>query len=179
MGRVHLLSHQRGTDTPSRFVFRLEHDQGAADDLERFQAEIDAVPEVTEREELRKARVGQGRFRKQLLELWGARCAVTGLQMPAVLMASHIKPWRCAGNAERLDPHNGLLLLPQYDKLFDKGYVSFDDGGQLIVSPALPEDRFDLLGIRADAKLAAVAKEHRSYLTFQRDRVFIHREEKA
>src|SRR5262245_43803032 len=87
MGSSLLLSHQRGTDAPSRFVFRLEHDQCAADDLERFRAEIDAVPQTTEREELRKARVGQGRFRKQLLEMWGARCAVTAVGMPAILMA--------------------------------------------------------------------------------------------
>jgi putative restriction endonuclease len=178
-GQVLLLSHQRGTEAPSRFVFRLEHDQGAADDLERFRSEIDAVPEVTEREELRKARVGQGRFRKLLLERWGSQCAVTGVSMPVVLMASHIKPWRCAGNSERLDPNNGLLLLPQYDKLFDKGYISFDEGGGLMASPALPEDRFDLLGIRAEARLVRLVPEHQPFLSFHRDRVFIHRDEDA
>src|SRR4051812_11838894 len=58
-GRILLRSHQRSTDSPSRFVFRLEHDQGAADDLDRFKGEIDAMPGATEREELRKARIGQ------------------------------------------------------------------------------------------------------------------------
>jgi hypothetical protein len=52
-GRILLLSYLRGTDEPSRFVIRLEHDQGAIDDLERFRNEIDEVPEATEREELR------------------------------------------------------------------------------------------------------------------------------
>ena len=173
-GRVLLLSHHRSTSTPSRFVFRLEHDQGAADDLERCRAEIDAVPGATEREELRKARLGQGRFRRRLLELWGGRCAVTGVELPSALMASHIKPWRSAGNTERLDPHNGLLLLPQYDKLFDRGYISFDDGGGLLLSPALPESRLGLLGVRADDRLSQVPREQRSYLAFHRDRVFIH-----
>lgn len=176
-GRVLLLSHQRATDTPSKFVFRLEHDQGAADDLVRFQDEIEAVLEVTEREELRKARIGQGRFRQRLLELWGGRCAVTDVSLPSVLMASHIKPWRCAGNAERLDPHNGLLLLPQYDKLFDKGYVTFDKQGGLLLSPALSEGRLDLLGIRPDARLTRVAAEQRHFLSYHRDRIFIHRED--
>lgn len=176
-GRVHLLSYQRQDEAPSQFVFRLEHDQGAADDLERFKGEIDAVPAETEREELRKSRIGQGRFRQRVLEFWGGRCAVTGVALPSVLMASHIKPWRCAGNGERLDPHNGLLLLPQYDKLFDKGYVSFDDGGALLLSPALTENRFDLLGIRLDARLTRLSPNHRSYLTFHRDRVFVHRDE--
>jgi hypothetical protein len=171
-GKVILLNAIRKTDAPSQFAFRIEHDQGPADDLERFRGEIDAIPEVTEREEVRKARIGQGRFRRLLLELWGARCAVTGVEMPAVLMAAHIKPWRCATNAERLDPHNGLLILPQYDKLFDCGLISFEDNGGILVSPALPKDKFDLLGVREDARLAAVAPAHRPFLSFHRDRVF-------
>jgi hypothetical protein len=124
-----LLNAVRRNDAPSQFVFRLEHDQGAADDIDRFRGEIDAIPDITERKEMRKARVGQGRFRQVLLELWGSRCAVTGVEMPSLLTASHIKPWRSASNAERLDPHNGLLVLPQYDRLFDRGFISFSDDG--------------------------------------------------
>jgi hypothetical protein len=172
-GPVFLLSALRKADAPSQFVIRLEHDQGATDDLERFRADIDTIPDVTEREEVRKARVGQGRFRKSLLELWGSRCAVTGVELPAVLTAGHIKPWRCSTNAERLDPHNGLLVLPQYDRLFDRGLISFADDGTMLLSPALPRDRFDLLGVSEGARLAAVAPAHRPFLSFHRDRVFI------
>jgi hypothetical protein len=172
-GRIILLNVLRRTDAPSQFVFRLEHDQGAADDLERFRGEIDAIPDVTEREEIRKARVGQGRFRKDLLELWRSRCAVTGMEMPSVLTAAHIKPWRCATNAERLDPHNGLLVLPQYDRLFDRGFISFDDNGKMLFSPALPKDKLDLLGVSEDARLALVAPAHRPFLSFHRERVFL------
>src|SRR5205807_1990193 len=107
----------------------------------RFAGQIAAIPDETEREEVRKARVGQGRFRRSLLELWDARCAVTGVEMPAVLTASHIKPWRCATNAERLDQNNGLLLLAQYDRLFDRGFISFADDGGILLSPALPKDK--------------------------------------
>jgi predicted restriction endonuclease len=176
-GQVVLLSHDRRTDAPSRFVFRLAHDQSAADDLERFAGEIEAIPDETEREAVRKARVGQGRFRQSLPELWGARCAVTGVEMPAVLTASHIKPWRCATNAERLDPHNGLLILPQYDRLFDRGFISFDDDG--ILSPALPKDKLELLGVRENGKLKAVNQAHRPFLTFHRERVFLRRDEQG
>jgi putative restriction endonuclease len=171
-GRVVLLSADRKADAPSQFVFRLEHDQGAADDLERFKGQIDAIPDVTERDEVRKARVGQGRFRKLLLDVWGSRCAVTGVELPAVLTAGHIKPWRCASNAERLDPHNGLLVLPQYDRLFDRGFISFADDGAIFLSPALPRDKLDLLGVREDARLTAVAPAHQPFLSFHRDRVF-------
>src|SRR5439155_2441874 len=144
--------------------------QGPADDLERFRGEIDAIPEVTERDEVRKARVGQGRFRKLLLELWGAKCAVTGVEMPSVLMAAHIKPWRCATNAERLDPHNGLLVLPQYDRLFDRGFISFGDEGGILVSPAPPKDKLDLLGVTENGKLTVVQEAHKPFLSFHRER---------
>ena len=122
---------------------------------------------------MRQARVGQGRFRRLLLEMWGARCAVTGAGIPAVLAASHIKPWRCATNAERLDPHNGLLVLPQYDRLFDLGYISFRDDGGILISAALPKDQLPLLGVEEDAGLSAVVAAHRPFLSFHRDRVFI------
>lgn len=172
-GKVILLNAVRWTEAPSQFVFRLEHDQGAADDLERFRGDIEAIPDITEREEIRRARVGQGRFRERLLELWGARCAITGVEIPAVLTASHIKPWRCASNRERLDPHNGLLVLPQYDRLFDRGFISFADNGRILVSPALPRGKFDLLGVREDARLAVVEQGHQPYLAYHRDSVFI------
>ena len=55
------------------------------------------------------------------MRLWGGRCAVTGLDLPLLLRASHIKPWRDSDNRERLDPYNGLLLSPSYDAAFDWG----------------------------------------------------------
>lgn len=68
--------------------------------------------------------------------VWGGRCAVTGVDVPPLLTASHIKPWRAATNPERLDPYNGLLLLPQYDRLFDRGLITFADDGRMQVSEA-------------------------------------------
>lgn len=178
-GLVVLLNADRKKDAPSQFVFRLAHDQSAADDLQRFAGQIDAIPDETEREEVRKARVGQGRFRLSLLELWEAKCAVTGVDIPAVLTASHIKPWRCATNAERLDPHNGLLILPQYDRLFDRGFISFADDGDILLSPALPKDKLDLLGVTENGKLKAVNQAHKPFLAFHRERVFLRRDEQG
>ena len=51
------------------------------------------------------------------------------------LIASHVQPWRDSNNEERLDGENGLLLTPTVDHLFDKGFISFENTGQLIVSP--------------------------------------------
>lgn len=93
-------------------------------DLEQLDRDI---PDETEREVLAKARVGQGRFRADLVAAWrkGEVCALTGLAVPEMLIASHIKPWRDSTNVERLDPMNGLLLVAHADKLFDRHLMSF------------------------------------------------------
>jgi len=96
-----------------------------ADDL----AEIErTVPDTTQREALIQARIGQGRFRAEVTHLWGKgeACTLTGIALPELLIASHIKPWRDSTNEERLDPANGLLLAVHADKLFDRHLLSFD-----------------------------------------------------
>jgi len=122
----------------------------------------------TERDELRKARVGQGRFRDDVVRYWSA-CAVTGCGQPDLLIASHIVPWKDASNQERLDPFNGLLLTPNLDRLFDRGWISFDDAGGLLRSPVLDEDTACAMGIivglridRLDARHVAYLKRHRA-----------------
>lgn len=90
-------------------------------DLER------EVPDRTERDQLAKARIGQGRFRADVTAKWGRGevCALTGIAIPEMLIASHIKPWRDSSNSERLDPMNGLLLVAHADRLFDRHLMSF------------------------------------------------------
>ena len=100
-------------------------------------------------------------------------CAVTEVKLPSVLRASHIKPWRFSDNSERLDPYNGLLLLPQYDQLFDRGLISFDDDGDLLRSPALKHLDPAKLGIRLDDKLRKIAGEHIGFLQYHRREVFV------
>lgn len=89
-------------------------------------------PNPTEREALIKARIGQGKFRSDLVKVWrrGERCVLTGLEVPELLVASHIKPWRESTNEERLDPMNGLLLSAHVDKLFDRYLMSFREGSR-------------------------------------------------
>lgn len=101
-----------------------EADELAAD-LEALARE---VPDETERDVLVKARIGQGRFRADVVASWrkGETCALTSLAVPEMLIASHIKPWRDSSNGERLDPMNGLLLAAHADKLFDRFLLSFE-----------------------------------------------------
>jgi putative restriction endonuclease len=161
------------TDQPSKFVFALVHDLGAEDDIAEHESELDEASE-TERPAIIRARVGQGEFREALLKMWEG-CAVTGIARPDLIRASHIKPWRFSTNAERLEPFNGLLLLPQYDHLFDRGYITFDDDGTLEPSPAITSLPADRLGIDLSARLSRVEDAHLPFLQYHRDEVFFAR----
>lgn len=170
-GHVELIDHTLLADQPSKFVFRLFHDLSAIDDLQMHQDEISILPE-TERESVIKARIGQGVFRKQLLEMWDG-CAVTGVNLPDLLRASHIKPWRDSTNPERTNRYNGLLLLPQYDHLFDKGFISFDDDGHLLRSPALGLIPVSQLGINESDRLRSLSDNHLAFLHYHREEMFV------
>lgn len=141
--------------------------QDISDDIARIEDE--SSPETTKRA-LIDARVGQGKFRNDLLELWEGRCAVTGCSVVEVLRASHVKPWRQSSNTERLDPHNGLSLGAHLDALFDAGLISFEDDGPMLISKRVTDaDRKCLrLGGRLrnnpSANLRKYLEHHRRYV---------------
>ena len=139
-------------------------------DLERDLDQIVDNPQLsnTEKSTLINTRLGQGQFRKKLITQWGG-CAVTGYRDTRCLVASHIKPWSKAGNEERLDPFNGLLLLPNLDKVFDLGYISFEESGRIWLSGEL-EDA-ETLGIHARLSVQLDSK-HQDYLAYHREKVF-------
>ena len=130
----------------------------------------DAGLEGSVRDQLVKARAGQGLFRRRVAEVERG-CRLTGITNPTLLTASHIKPWRaCSSTFERLDGFNGLLLAPHVDRLFDRGLITFEDDGSVQVSPRLPKQDLERLGlIRACAKNAGVFHaQQRSYLAYHR-----------
>ena len=108
---------------------------------------------ATTREALIEARLGQGFFRAQLMASWNKRCAVTRAAIPALLRASHIKPWRLSNNVERLDPENGLLLIANVDAAFDAKLVSFSDNGIMLFSKKLGATPHSILGVPMNASL--------------------------
>lgn len=122
----------------------------------------------TERDAIVKARVGQGLFRQRLIEHWGG-CSITEFGMFDCLIASHIKPWKDSTNEERLSVYNGLLLLPNYDKLFDKGYISFDGKGKIIYSRFFPLSERELLGIDEHVHLLHVEDQHKEFLKYHNE----------
>lgn len=122
----------------------------------------------TEKDQLRKARIGQGKYRKELIEIW-KKCSVTQFEKLELLIASHILPWKDSTNNQRLDKYNGLLLLPNYDKLFDKGYISFSNDGRIILSSQISHVEYSLLGIDKDSSLYKLHSENIYYLEKHRE----------
>lgn len=122
----------------------------------------------TEVEQLILARLGQGAFRKSLLKE-KKQCFVTGYPDPQVLVASHIKPWARSSDTERLSPKNGLLLIPTLDRVFDRGLISFEEEGRILISSRLMNP--DKLGINRRLKLSAFAGRE-TFLEYHRRKVF-------
>ena len=134
--------------------------------------ENDNTIKMTEKDSIVKSRIGQGIFRKGLIEYWHG-CAISQCPLTWMLIASHIKPWRDADNQERLDPYIGLLLLPNYDKLFDLGYISFNSKGKIMYSRLL--DKFDreTIGLTNNLHLVKLEEQHLKYLKYHNDNCFL------
>ena len=131
-------------------------------------------PLRTERQQMITTRTVQSRYRSALEKMWGGKCPLTGVSVPALLRASHAKPWKDCMDAERIDPYNGFLLEARMDALFDHGYISFTDDGALIMSPRLTTVDKQSLGLQAvEQKLPQLAPAHLPYLRWHRDRVFL------
>ena len=141
--------------------------------LHVFEAESAKLPRTTEAERLVVQRVGQDIFRRGLLEYWDGRCAITGLGVPELLRASHIKPWAdCDTDAERLDVFNGLLLAPHFDAAFDSGFITIDEDGTVVISDALPSAARPALGLAGSLKLHGLRRAHERYMRWHRSRIF-------
>ena len=145
---------------------------GADQSAELSSALQQTVPDATQRAALVQSRIGQGRYRDDVLRIWRNRCAVLGLAVPRLLKASHIKPWRDSNNGERVDPYNGLALSPCYDALFDCGFISFQDDGAMIFSARLAPEDYATLGIKTDVRIVGLTQGHTAYLAHHRREVF-------
>lgn len=122
---------------------------------------------------LAKLRTKQQLFRERLIGIEKG-CRLTGIEDLRFLRASHIKPWASSKDEERTDGQNGLLLSPQADLLFDRGWISFEGDGALLVSRELPQMVEAALGIelRRGHNYGSFAPRQRDYLSFHRHFVF-------
>ncbi|MCL1958937.1 MAG: HNH endonuclease [Spirochaetes bacterium] len=128
----------------------------------------------TEREQLVKQRIGQDVFREALFKYWKNCCAVTSLDIPEMLRASHIKPWGdCDNDSDRLNVYNGFLLSANYDALFDKGLITFDDKGVIIYSNRLNKRQIIDIGGDRYKSLHWIDERHLPFLEWHRNHVFL------
>jgi putative restriction endonuclease len=131
------------------------------------------LPETT-REAVVLARRGQGLFKQRVMQIERA-CRITGVNREEHLRASHCKPWRDANNDERLDGENGLLLTPNADHLFDRGFIGFDDNGDVLISPVAHRESLTRMGLQSSGviNVGAFSEGQRRYLEFHRENVLL------
>ncbi len=163
-----------------------ELSQGSVEDQDTVQWDKRLVEEIlekptlspTEREAVIQARVGQGLFRQNLAKI-EKRCRLTGVTEPTHLRASHTKPWRTSTDEERLNGENGLLLTPTIDHLFDRGFISFENSGELLVSKVAHPASLERMGVPYDkvVNVGDFTSGQKQFLTYHRENVFLARQE--
>jgi hypothetical protein len=137
--------------------------QVAEDINDIFESGVD----ITEKQSLVMSRIGQGRFRKNVTDIWGngEKCALTLVDVREMLIASHIVPWsKCDSNEQRLDGANGILLCAHIDKLFDSHKLTFVKQGHRYVTKlaqSLDHTNLRSLGIEAGFELCADKMGHK------------------
>jgi len=160
-------------------ISKIERDSPAPErDIEEWERRVevsitaDAAIRETERTALVQARRGQGLFRENVRAVERA-CRITHVERMEHLVASHVQPWRDSSNEQRLDGENGLLLTPTVDHLFDKGFISFEDDGRLIVSPVADQWSLKRMGVDTDGRVnvGGFSECQRRYLDFHRENV--------
>lgn len=155
----------RGIDVRPSYLVEPAPGSTSLDDIHRI--EIDGSIPETQRVQLAKARIGQGLFRKRVILLDGA-CRVTGVSDTRLLVASHIKAWRDASNAERVSGYNGILLSPHVDALFDEQLITFQDDGRMHVHASLPRDVLERWSIDPEKRVEAFRPEQSTFLAHHR-----------
>lgn len=123
--------------------------------------------------EISNARYGQGKYREQLLEQCRF-CPFTMISDERLLIASHIKPWAASNETEKVDPYNGYMLSPLYDKLFDKGFITFTDTRHIILSEFISPYTWKQIGLKNNSFINSLPMDDKriEYLRFHQQSVF-------
>lgn len=129
--------------------------------------------EIEKRDDIRKARDGQGKYRELLLQQC-RYCPFTMIADERLLIASHIKPWAASDDKEKLDPYNGYMLSPLYDKLFDRGFITFTENRHVILSEFISPFTWRQIGLKNDTFIKALPMDDKraEYLKFHHESVF-------
>lgn len=151
-----------------------------ASELEKeLQTYAPRMPLHTTVEKIVKVRVGQQRFKRDVLSDCGRVCPFTNITDESLLIAGHIKPWAKSNDEEKLDPKNGLLFTPTFDRMFNNGFITFKDDTKLMISPLVSNATVRLLGIQSNMEipiplLGNSHKGRREFMEYHRS--FVYRE---
>lgn len=147
-------------------------DKNENDEICEIDAETSAAElKGREKEVLVKHRLNQGEFRDQLLKRYDEKCCLCNMNMKELLVASHIKPWSVSKETEKLDSNNGFLMCPNHDKLFDQGWITFDDSGKICISKKIGSDNRNRLFVQEDMKLN-LTRGNQKYMQYHRKYIF-------
>jgi hypothetical protein len=153
------------------FIDELQHSLTFASRTDPEKTMRDEMKQVeTEKVALAKARVGQGRFRADLLNFWRGHCALTEVANPQLLRASHIKSWKDSSNGERLNVFNGLLLSVHLDALFDRALITFRDTGEMLISKRLWTEECRIFGLTTTPPKLLLNVPHLGFMRHHQNR---------
>lgn len=166
--------------TRSTVLPQADNPMQVGDDLDVWERRIeervadDRSIAETDRKAIIRARVGQGLFKERVSRI-ESMCRITKVRNPTHLIASHLKPWRDSNNEERLDGENGLLLTPNIDHLFDRGFIGFEDSGVLIISPVAHQPSLQRMGVETEhiVNVGGFTEGQRRFLDFHRNSVLL------
>lgn len=101
-------------------------------------------------------------------------CPFTMISDERLLIASHIKPWAASDDNEKIDPYNGYMLSPLYDKLFDRGFMTFTSDRHVILSEFISPFTWKQIGLQNNTFIKALPMddERIEYLKFHHQSVF-------
>ena len=122
-----------------------------------------------------KARVGHSNIYCRNLEMTMSSCPITKISDISLLRHSHIKPWSVSTDEEKLDGYNGLLLEYGYDMLFDRGWITFENDGTLLISPKIPKELLNLYWLLKHGEKYNIynkSGKRSKYLEYHREHVY-------
>lgn len=176
---ISYLAAMKLKDSADNFIFYFKLFVDYFNEIENKKIIAEQIQEIeetasseTEKINLTRARIGQGKYRQDLLELCPI-CPITLVSDDRLLIASHIKPWAKSSNEEKVDPYNGFMFTPNIDWLFDKGFITFTDDKRMLISPWLSKITCSRLNIVPNKRYDLLPTEGREYyLKYHREEIY-------
>jgi len=134
---------------------------------------IQSCPEGMNKKVYTNKRVNHAVFSRWLMKNDDGKCRLCQLAIKRLLVASHIKPWAACKDhpKDRINPANGLLLCCAHDALFDKGYISFDENGSIMISSLLNDEARKQLNVSTNMDIT-IKDGNNYFLEYHRKKIF-------